>query len=1403
VKDKSVRFYANTFAGNVYVTEKGEIVYGLMKNVQGSALGVRSRDKNKIMKTPVKRPETQEPVARPISGQLGLDIVPASFINGQETKDTRPEIKNTIGAGSVPARSLNVGQGLSLAKESNPEGLPYKGIALRESLIGAKEMNIKGEDKAKTQVNYFVGDKKNWKSNIPAWDAVNFGEVYNGITFKLKAYGKNVEKLFTVNPGGKVEDIKLRLQGAKGMEVNKSGELEVGTGLGNIKFTKPYAYQEIDGKRVEVECKFEVQSAKSTAQSANSKLSKNEIASPLDILLTRNVITPSPMPHAPSTELSYGFTVASYNPNYPLIIDPLLASTFIGGSGSSGDDYGNSIAIGSGGNIFVTGSTSSPKFPTTSEAYDTLYNGSGDVFISKLNSNLDTLLSSTFLGGSSSDSGSSIAMDLSGNIYVTGGTSSSDFPTTSEAYDTSYNGGDDVFVSKLNNNLGTLLSSTFIGGSSDDSGSSIAMDLSGNIYVAGGTYSSNYPTTIGAYDTSHNTPSCCYYSDVFVSKLNNSLSSLLASTFIGGVVNDSSSSIAIDSAENIFVTGSTHSSNYPTTPGAYDVLFNDPDDGYYPDIFISKLNNSLSSLLASTFLGRTADYYAKSIAIDSSDNVFVAGVGGIPATSGAYDTSSNGESDVFVSKLNNSLTSLLASTFIGGSSNDFFYSMAIDTLGNIFITGTTYTSNYSTNYPYPTTTGAYDTSHNGIFDVFVSKLNNNLTSLLASTFLGGSGVDYGKSIAIDSGGNIFVTGYTYSSDFSTTPGAYDASFNGGSTDVFVSKLNNNLNSLLSSTFLGAAGGDGSDTGNSLTIDSKGNVFVTGSTGSPNYPTTSRAYDNSFHNDQDVFVSKLDDNLTSLLSSTFLGGSGDDIGASIAIDTSGNVFATGYTYSSDFPATPGAYDTSQNGDYDVFVSKLDNNLSSLLASTFLGKSDEDRGNSIAIDSGGDIFVTGDTSSSDFPTTSGAYDTSHNGGYDVFVSKLDNSLSSLLGSTFLGGSGEDRGNSIAIDSKGNIYLSGKTFSSGYYSFPTTPGAYDTSHNGGYKGDAFVSKLDNNLNSLLASTFLGGSDGDTGNSIAIDSKKNIFVTGDTWSTDFPTTPGAYDTSHNWDYDSDVFVSKLDNSLSSLLASTFLGGSENDYGNSITIDSKKNIFATGYTSSSDFPTTPGAYDTSFNGSYYSYKGVNDVFVSKLDNNLSSLLASTFLGGDNADYGKSIAIDSKGNIYLSGQTFSSGYYPTTPGAYDTSFNGNSDVFVSKLDNNLSADHAPDLRSKDIKLPKVVKQGRILHIRATGKNIGNADASSFNVGFYLSSNNNKSIDGDTLLGEETLSGLVKNKAKKVIYKWNVPKDFLKGNYYIKVFWDNENSIAESNEDNNIGVSSKIEVRENQSHPQGRVFPRFF
>ncbi|MFH1219857.1 MAG: SBBP repeat-containing protein [Candidatus Eisenbacteria bacterium] len=459
---------------------------------------------------------------------------------------------------------------------------------------------------------------------------------------------------------------------------------------------------------------------------------------------------------------------------------------------------------------------------------------------------------------------------------------------------------------------------------------------------------------------------------------------------------------------------------------------------------------------------------------------------------------------------------------------------------------------------------------------------DNPSALLWSTFFGGSYDDEGQSLVLDASGNAMVTGHTWSSDFPTTPGAYDTFLNGGS-DVFVAKLSASGGTLLWSAFLG---GGSYDWGYSLALDGSGDAVVTGWTWSSNFPTTPGAYDTSLNGYGDVFVAKLSASGSTLLWSTFVGGSSDDIRLSLALDGSGNAVFTGWTTYS-FPVTPGAYDTSFNGgECDVFVAKLSASGSALLWSTFLGGSSDDWAVSLVLDESGNPVVTGGTESSDFPTTPGAYDTSQNGGdYDVFVAKLSASGGALLWSTFLGGSSDDYGYSLVLDAPGNAVVTGETASS---DFPTTPGAYDTSLNG--YGDVFVAKLSASGSALLWSTFLGGSDSDVGYSLVLDASGNAVVTGYTWSSDFPTTPGAYDTSFNGGY-CDVFVAMLSASGNALLGSTFLGGSSSDgyWWSSLVLDASGNAVVTGWTYSSDFPTTPGAYDTSFNG------GSCDVFVAKL----------------------------------------------------------------------------------------------------------------------------------------------------------------------------------------------------------------
>ncbi|MEW6680591.1 MAG: SBBP repeat-containing protein, partial [bacterium] len=553
-----------------------------------------------------------------------------------------------------------------------------------------------GIEKSGTNVNYFIGAKENWKTNIPVWNQISLGEAWPGITLALKAQGKNIEKIFVINPRSNPKDIRLCVSGDKGFYINEKGELVLKTDIGEIVFTKPYAYQEIEGKTIEVPVEYTILEPK--------------------------------IPN-PESQI-YSFKLGAYNQAYPLVIDPLLASTFIGGSDH---DQAYSLDIDQNGNIFVVGFTFSVDYPTTPGAYDCLHNGGNDLFISKLNINLSSLLASTFLGGSGYEGGDpsswvvevGLGIDKDGNIFVTGRTASSDYPTTPGAYDTSFNGwGYDAFISKLSNDLGTLSASTFIGGGQYDETKALSIDKDGNIFVTGYTGSSDFPTTPGAYDTSFNGE----WPDAFVSKLNGSLTSLIASTFLGGSNCDCAYSLAIDNSGCPYVTGYTKSSNFPTTPGA-------------------------------------------------------------------YDTTHNGNYDAFISKLSNDLGTLSASTFIGGENNDVSQKLAIDSMGNLFIVGLTSSFNY------PTTYGAYDTSYNGNWDVFISKISNNLFSLLASTFLGGSNgegsIDWGNAVdlVIDKDNTIVVAGMTSSSDYPTTPEVYDTTFNGG-IDVFVSRLDDELSAPL-------------------------------------------------------------------------------------------------------------------------------------------------------------------------------------------------------------------------------------------------------------------------------------------------------------------------------------------------------------------------------------------------------------------------------------------------------------------------------------------------------------------------------------------------------------------------------------------------------------------------------
>lgn len=447
---------------------------------------------------------------------------------------------------------------------------------------------------------------------------------------------------------------------------------------------------------------------------------------------------------------------------------------------------------------------------------------------------------------------------------------------------------------------------------------------------------------------------------------------------------------------------------------------------------------------------------------------------------------------------------LIYSTFIG--SDIYFDSsedIAIDAAGHAYITGRAYTT-------FPSTPGVFDPIIDGFFnDAYVAELTPDGSGLVFATFLGGdSYAETGYALALDGAGNTYVTGFTVSSDFPTTPSAFDHTLS-GNHDAFVAKLNHNGTALFYASFLG---GNAEDYGFGLALDGSGQAYVTGFTRSTDLPTTADAFAPTFRGGfSDGYAVKVAADGSALTYATYLGGNSDDAGYGLAVDNTGSAYITGYTSSSDFPTTPGAWDTSVAG-ADAFVVKLNPAGSNLVYGTFLGGSIAEGGRAIALDNLGSAYLTGRTDSPDFSATSDAFDTSYNsvGSHDIFVAKLTPDGGGLLYATYLGGNNEEEGRDLAVDSAGSVYLTGFTSAS---DFPITATAFDPSCPGcGRYFYGFVAKLNPNGTGLVYATYLGG---DTNNSyvygLAQDGHGYVYLVGETHAPDFPITSGAFDTTHS----------------------------------------------------------------------------------------------------------------------------------------------------------------------------------------------------------------------------------------------------------------------------------------------------
>ena len=629
--------------------------------------------------------------------------------------------------------------------------------SLRMRLIGASPSpQIEGLDPLPGKSHYLIGnDPSRWRTDIPTYARVRYREVYPGVDLIYYGNRRQLESDWVVAPGADPRAIRLAFEGVTRMRIDAMGDLVLRTAGGEVRQHKPVIYQEgQDGSE------------------------------------GRQVIAGR---YVRRGRRQIGFQIAAYDASKPLVIDPVLSySTYLGGGGGANSPK---IAVDAVGNAYLTGAAG-PNFPTTAGAFQTTFGGGQfftDAFVMKLNAAGTAVIYSTYLGGSMRDIGTGIAVDASGNAYVTGTTNSANFPVTPGAVQSALSGGiADSFIAKLNATGTALIYSTYLGGSGGDLSTGIAVDAAGNAYLTGATSSTDFPTTLGVVQPAFG-GGTVLGGDIFVTKLNAAGTALVYSTYLGGSGDDRGLGIAVDAGGNAYVTGDTGSGNFPTTAGAFQTM---TSGGGFTDAVVAKLNAVGTALVYSTYLGGDSIDQGNGIAVDAAGNAYVVGLTvslNFPTTPGAFDTTCSGcqiigssgsslilSADSFVTKLNPTGTALVYSTFLGGSGDERSSGIAVDAAGSAYVTGGTFSKDF------PATPNAIQTQVGGS-DAFVTKLNPAGTALVYSTYLGGGSSDLGSGIAVDAAGNAYVSGNTLSTDFPTTPGAFKPTFAGGG-DGFIAKI---------------------------------------------------------------------------------------------------------------------------------------------------------------------------------------------------------------------------------------------------------------------------------------------------------------------------------------------------------------------------------------------------------------------------------------------------------------------------------------------------------------------------------------------------------------------------------------------------------------------------------------
>jgi hypothetical protein len=621
--------------------------------------------------------------------------VPAIFIANQ-------------GQAPLAVRFMAKASGLTASFLPREILLRAHGAQVHVQFAGANpSVTVEGATPLPGRANFLVGDPAHWHTDVPTFAAIRYRNLYPGIDMIYGGAGLRLKSEFIVAPHADPARIRLRYRGAPTPAIQPDGTLSIALGEQRLTEETPYVYQDLAGARIPVAAHYSIRA-----------------------------------------DGAVGFALGSYDPRRPLIIDPLMTySTLIG---RNDFNAATAIAVDSAGAAYIAGYTDSDALPTANPAQN--FNlGSVAVFVAKLNPAGNTLEYCTYMGGSDDDRAYGIAVDSTGAAYVTGTTTSPNFPTRS-AEQTNLAGPRNAFIFKLNPMGDILVFSTFLGGSGADTANGIAIDASGNSYIVGDTTSLNFPAN--GYQTSNHGSQ-----DAFVAKLSSSGRQLIFSTYLGGAGVDHGGAIALDPTGTVYVTGNTWSSNFPTE-NPYQSAIAGPCNAY-----IARLSANGNNLLFSTYLGGSGCTMAypetgQGIAVDAQGNAYAAGVtssSDFPILN-AVQPQLEGSTDAFVAKFN-SAGGLQFSTYMGGSGVDVGNAIALDASGSIYVVGYTYSTDF------PVTAGAVQTANAGACDAFLFKLSPTGDTLLYATYLGGSGPDTASGVALDSSGNVYLGGWTLSSNF--------------------------------------------------------------------------------------------------------------------------------------------------------------------------------------------------------------------------------------------------------------------------------------------------------------------------------------------------------------------------------------------------------------------------------------------------------------------------------------------------------------------------------------------------------------------------------------------------------------------------------------------------------------